>query len=246
MNRTCSLALAGMVAAHLAAFATAAVATDKINQCKTITQSGSYVVTKNLNANGDCLVIQADFVTIDLDGFVLEGNGTGGGITDLGAFTNVGVTVRNGTVSNFFNGVSLTASTAGVVERITSVGNTNVGIVLVSGIVRDSIATGNVNNSGISVGPRSLVTGSNSTNNDVGIVTNIGSTLIGNTVGVNIRHGIVMSGHGTIVNNTSNNNPQLGIHAECPSAVIGNTAVGNGTNLSLVGAGCASDHNAAP
>jgi hypothetical protein len=117
---------------------------------------------------------------------------------------------------------------------------------LVSGIVRDSVAAGNVNNSGISVGPRSLVTGSNSTGNDVGIVTNIGTTIIGNTVGLNARHGIFMSGNGTIVNNTSNNNAQLGIHAECPSVVVGNTAVGNGTNLSLVGAGCASDHNAAP
>jgi hypothetical protein len=28
--------------------------------------------------------------------------------------------------------------------------------------------------------------------------------------------------------------------------VIGNTASANGTNLTLVGAGCASDHNAAP
>ncbi len=245
MKNSHALAALALLAAAMQA-TTAVAAPDKINQCKAITQSGSYVVTKNLNASGDCLVINADFVTIDLDGFVIEGNGTGGGITDLGAFTNVGVTVRNGTVSNFFNGISLAASTAGVVERMTSVGNTNVGIVLVSGIVRDSIATGNVNNSGISVGPRSLVTGSNSTNNDVGIVTNIGSTIIGNTVGLNIRHGIVMSGNGTIVNNTSNNNAQLGIHAECPSTVIGNTAVGNGTNLSLVGAGCASDHNAAP
>ncbi len=243
MKNSHALAALALLAAALQTMP--AVAADKINQCKTITQSGSYVVTKNLNANGDCIVVKADFVTIDLDGFLIEGNGTGGGITDLGAFSNVGVTVRNGTVSNFFNGISLASST-GMVERITSAGNTNVGIVLVSGIVRDSIATGNVNNSGISVGPRSLVTGSNSTGNDVGIVTNIGTTIIGNTVGLNVRHGIVMSGNGTIVNNTSNNNPQLGIHAECPSVVVGNTAVGNGTNLSLVGAGCASDHNAAP
>ncbi len=222
MKNSHALAALALLAAALQTMP--AVAADKINQCKTITQSGSYVVTKNLNANGDCIVVKADFVTIDLDGFLIEGNGTGGGITDLGAFSNVGVTVRNGTVSNFFNGISLASST-GRVERITSAGNTNVGIVLVSGIVRDSIATGNVNNSGISVGPRSLVTGSNSTGNDVGIVTNIGTTIIGNT---------------------SNNNPQLGIHAECPSVVVGNTAVGNGTNLSLVGAGCASDHNAAP
>jgi hypothetical protein len=227
-------ALALLAAALQAAPAVAAP--DKINHCQTITQSGSYVVTKNLNAVGDCIVVKADFVTIDLDGFVLEGNGTGGGITDQGGVS---------TVTNFSNGISLTAST-GVVERITSAGNTNVGIVMVSGIVRDSTATGNVHNTGISVGPRSLVTGCNSTGNDVGIGTNIGTTIIGNTVGLNVRHGIVMSGNGTIVNNTSNNNPQTGIHAECPSVVVGNTAVSNGTNFNLVGAGCAADHNAGP
>ena len=55
---------------------------NRISKCGTISKPGSYVLTRNLTANGDCLVVAANFVTIDLGGWVITGNGTGGGITD--------------------------------------------------------------------------------------------------------------------------------------------------------------------
>src|SRR5262245_63275897 len=94
--------------ASLAPAVFAAAAPDNINNCRTITQPGSYVLRDNLTASGDCLVVQADFVTIDLNGFVITGNGTGVGITDVNVERR-GVTVRNGTLTGFSNGVGLRA-----------------------------------------------------------------------------------------------------------------------------------------
>ena len=48
-----------------------------LNNCQAIVESGAYVIGKNITASGDCFVIAADNVNLDLDGFVLTGNGTG-------------------------------------------------------------------------------------------------------------------------------------------------------------------------
>jgi len=43
-----------------------------IKACQTISQPGSYELANNLTATGDCLVIAASFVTIDLAGFSIS------------------------------------------------------------------------------------------------------------------------------------------------------------------------------
>ena len=49
----------------------------KIEKCRTIGQAGSYKLVRNLTiTTGDCLVITADFVTIDLAGFTITGANT--------------------------------------------------------------------------------------------------------------------------------------------------------------------------
>jgi hypothetical protein len=50
-----------------------------IRECQTIDQPGSYVLERNLTATGDCLVITANFVTVNLAGFALTGTGGQGG-----------------------------------------------------------------------------------------------------------------------------------------------------------------------
>ena len=52
----------------------------KTAKCGTITDSGSYAVKKNLVAEGDCIVVAADYVTIDLGGFTLTGGTLKGGL----------------------------------------------------------------------------------------------------------------------------------------------------------------------
>jgi hypothetical protein len=50
--------------------------------CQAITISGSYVVGQNISATGDCFITQADYVTINLGGYAVSGDGTGSGVTD--------------------------------------------------------------------------------------------------------------------------------------------------------------------
>jgi hypothetical protein len=192
-----------------------------INNCRTITQPGSYVLRDNLAASGDCLVIQADFVTIDLDGFVIAGNGTGAGITDRNVAQR-GITVRNGTIAGFFRGIDLDGSQGVAVERVRAFSNAGHGIL---------------------AGRLSLVTGSTASENGIGISVEAGSTVLGNTVGRN-QIGIAGNIGTSVINNTSRNNSSIGVSVSCPSLVLGNTATANPVDVQLIGGGaCTSEHN---
>jgi len=53
-----------------------AAAATQISSCMMITEPGAYELVQNLQAwSGDCLMVQADFVTIDLKGFGIFGSG---------------------------------------------------------------------------------------------------------------------------------------------------------------------------
>ena len=212
-----ALGFAGVAPAVLAA-----AAPDSINNCRTITQPGSYVVRDNLTGSGDCLVVQADFVTIDLNGVVMTGNGTGNGITDQNAGRR-GVTVRNGTITGFSNGVDLRASRGVTVERVRTIAN---------------------GNNGVTIGQLGLVSGGLSFDNTgIGILADTGSTIIGNTVGRN-QIGISSGIGSSVINNTSRNNVNIGIAVSCPSLVLGNASTANAVDLQLIGGGaCTAEHN---
>jgi Right handed beta helix region len=73
----------------------------------TITSDATLV--SDLKCPGDGVVVAGDGVTLDLGGHVLRGSATGVGIVVTGAH----VTVRNGTVRGFREGVHVTAFTGG-------------------------------------------------------------------------------------------------------------------------------------
>ena len=81
-----------------------------INKCKTIDKPGSYKLTRNLTATGDCLVITADYVTINLNGYRILGDGTGHCITDDGNALE-GIVIINGTVAGCLDGIHLAIQT---------------------------------------------------------------------------------------------------------------------------------------
>ena len=170
----------------------------QLSACTTISQRGSYELTRNLTARGDCLVVAANFVTIDLGGWVIAGNGTGSGITDQEAARR-GIAVRNGTVTNFDAGVALGETTGALLRTCgPSTHNTlsqpapfsivsgNIVESTIFGIIagRFSTVTGNSaagGEGGIRAGPHSTVSG-NSVFGDPGIGAGPGSTISGNTV----------------------------------------------------------------
>jgi len=185
----------------------------------TISLPGSYRLTGNLtvpDANTNGIVITADHVTIDFNGFSILGPvvctgsptvtscsplGTGNGVNSSANY----ITVMNGGIHGMGSvAVSLSSAIGGQrVERMLIDSNGNTGINVVDGTVVNNIANYN-GFSGINI-IRSTVTG---------------NTALGNQVN--------------------------GISATCPSAIIGNTAVNNGFNIFTSGAGCVVANNAAP
>lgn len=70
-----------------------------------ITNAGSYYVTTNIiSTSGNGISIQTNNVTVDLNGFMLQGPGFSAGVAVSGARTNI--VVRNGTIRGWGAGVS--------------------------------------------------------------------------------------------------------------------------------------------
>ena len=76
-----------------------------IHACTTISSSGSYVLGSNLYASGDCIVVDAPFVSIDMAGFAILGNGDGAGIRADSGAERGGLEVRGGTIADFHTGI---------------------------------------------------------------------------------------------------------------------------------------------
>jgi hypothetical protein len=101
-----------------------------IGEPMTITQSGSFYLTQSLSATGgvEALVIDADHVAIDLNGFVIEGDGSVSGIRVNG--TRANIMIRDGIIVNCRQGVELTGSRNAVVDGVHAISNSLVGIEL--------------------------------------------------------------------------------------------------------------------
>jgi hypothetical protein len=134
----------------------------------TIDTPGSYRLTGNLTppGNTDAILITADHVTVDLNGFAILGCVPAPPavcITRPGIGVNAdrsNITVVNGTVLGMGeNGIQIFGQN-GRVERVRAIGNGRHGIAVVggNGTVIGSTADGNALN-GISTGGRSLVSG---------------------------------------------------------------------------------------
>jgi len=90
-----------------------------IDKCQTIFHPGSYkLVTDLVSTGGNCLVIAANNVTIDLAGFSISGNGTGAGVSAIGGDLLRGIAVRNGSIANFDVEVLLEAADGSIVEGL--------------------------------------------------------------------------------------------------------------------------------
>jgi parallel beta-helix repeat protein len=206
--------------------AQAAPKTMTITACQTISQPGSYELESNLHATGDCLVIAHDSVTIDLAGFSITGSGGGNGIVDKGLPLR-GIAVRNGSISNFENGVVFSGGssdrTGVIVEGLRVFQNANLGI-RAAGITKNNIV---LENHGIGIDNEgSTVTGNYVAFNNDGIQIFDG-VLSGNTVNRNSNDGIIAR-TSTLIGNTAISNGRFGIWVQvCPSNVLDNTAVGN-------------------
>ena len=90
-------------------------------------KAGSYVVTRNLSAAGNCFTIGGSPIAIDLGHHTITGNGTGSAITDGGtAFQSI--IIADGKIENFASGINLPASSTVTVDSVNASSEINEGI----------------------------------------------------------------------------------------------------------------------
>ncbi|MFH0341475.1 MAG: hypothetical protein ACHBNF_04955 [Chromatiales bacterium] len=158
------------LALSLGAFSQGTFAVSNIDSCRTITSSGSFRLTRNLTANGDCLVIQANNVSINLQGHTLTGNGTGAGVTAGDDTLRSGIAIRNGVVTNFSDGIDLAFVQGAVVEGVRAIPITDIGIRVGEGSVVSASVVVNVNDApAIQVQCPSAVIGNAVTGSGIGV-----------------------------------------------------------------------------
>jgi hypothetical protein len=211
-----------------------------IDRCRAIDQPGSYRLTDNLKAAGNCLVVKAAGVTIDLGGFAIRGNGTGTAVlakpAKSGTIPAARTVVRNGDISNF----ALATNLSGTVEGLRVVANDK-GISVGVGTVRNNIVQFN-GAAGIQIAD-GLVSDNLLVKNGTGIFVEEAAIVTGNQAAGN-KIGIDVKGPGSaLTGNIADGNSQIGIRIACPSSLSNNTAIGNPRDLVLVGNTCPSDGN---
>lgn len=202
-----------------------------------INKSGSYYLAGDVKTTttGTGINISASNVTIDLNGYTLEGPGTAGSTNAIrchSPFDNI--VVKNGTVSKWpGNGIEIATSTT-LLENVTSRYNGGTGFQLETGTLLNCLAEEN-GNSGISffadnMPGESLIRNCRSINNKgmgIHIITPV--TIENCMLSGNRDSGILaFSGHGLITNNVCKFNGQDGIIVGGTYMVVeNNLCVGN-------------------
>lgn len=196
------------------------------------------VLTKDIGLNDDCIVISHDNVTLDCNGFMIDG------VSDTGIGVKVmadGVTVKNCTIRNFSIGINLVNSDGSTITKNTLILN-DLGIDLESSSDDNTITANNLTKNdldGIIIESSNFNKIARNTfleNKRDGIrISNSDNNIIRLNISTdNALNGIRLfddADSNTIKKNTSNNNGRDGISVcdECNSNILTlNTANSNG------------------
>ncbi len=166
-----------------------------ISACGPLSSAGNYFLTGNLTATGDCLVIAADNVAIDMKKKTITGNGSGAAITDNGIRHNYAI-IANGKIRNFDNGIDLSNSGLAIISNVDSSNNTGDGIYIDECCnTLNSVKANNNGGTGIFIdSDDSSLTKiqANSNGNDGIYIASCCNTLVGSTVSNNTGIGVEM------------------------------------------------------
>ncbi len=172
-------------------------ASTPVSSCGTLSPAGNYVLTKNLTASGDCLVIGAPNVAIDMNGKTITGDGTGSAITDDGIERDFPI-ISNGKIRNFETGIDLDNSGSGIISNVDSSVNSGDGVFIARCCNTLDAVSANANGgTGIVIDSddSSLSNIQANANGDDGIdITECCNTLVGSTVSNNTDTGVLMEG----------------------------------------------------
>ena len=208
----------------------------------TITVAGSYYLTTNLSAAAaqDNIIVQADNVTLDLNGFMLLGSpGSSSGITSLAPRQNL--VVRNGILRNWGgHGIDAGSTENCRFERLNVCTNGGRGIQAGGKALVDScLTTGNAD-TGIHVGPASTVRNClASENRGHGIFAEAGGNVLDCTAQGNLLDGISAETGSRINGSVSRQNSGQGFSGTANLLISGCTAQANEGQGISSGAGSA-------
>jgi hypothetical protein len=153
-----------------------------------ITKSGSYFLGGNLavtTKTTTAIIVKVDNVTINLNGFIISGLGTGSSGVGIDASIANGVTITNGTVTGYGTGIAL--SNTSNVQNMLIYGNASDGVSCTSScLVANSIITGNGSKNGSGLDFADSTSGYQ---NDV--LNNSSNVLGGTNMGNNVCSGTV-------------------------------------------------------
>jgi len=201
-----------------------------------LSQAGSYYLTSNLYARAinqpHIIEIFGNNITVDLNGFTVEGLSQVGQATDGIFATGNNITIKNGLVRNCRdNGIEASAGTNLHIYNVQTNNNESGGIIAGSGaIIRDCIAMHN--GTGIAAEKDGVVIGcAASYNSATGINTSLGCVVKNNSANYNLN-GIIARG-GIVKNNVANRNDTHGIKVYENAHVIENNCNYNGENSEL-------------
>jgi len=219
-----------------------------------ICQSGSYRLSGDLSvpdADTDGIDINADNVTLDLNGFTLSGpvtctpfkfplhctaTGKGNGISVVIASAK-NITVRNGTMRGMgSSGILLSATLGGLVEDMhveSSGGSMGAGIVLAFGTVTRCTVTANAGSGIVASGDSTISFNSVTTNGANGVIG--GGLVSNNDISENGQDGI--SNAGLILHNSIHANRGFGINGAGGflGNLIGSNSAGTFTSATSMG-----------
>ena len=213
-----------------------------IAQCGPINVPGAWVVTNNLDATGDCLLILASPASRSISPALRLGAPGLQGIGIAAPDSLRGIVVRNGTVTGFDYGIRLVSpdSTVTSVRAIR-----NVFGIFANGSLTMNTATEN-SFAGIAAVGGSIISGNAVQNGgNAGIIAGPGSQISGNVVTGNAGVGITVEEASTAASNSASSNG-IGLNVFCPANIVGNTEIKNGQDLNLNGTDCVVSQNLPP
>jgi len=193
----------------------------------TITSSGSYYLVSDLNSSTDGIIVNADYVTIDLMGYSIIGSGSGSysGVTMSGRKS---VEIRNGVIRNFGSHGIYEAGT-GISHRIINIrvsgnGGSGIQIAAYNALIVKCTASDN-GDIGLTLFSGSILDSTSYNNVGDGIYTAHNSKIINCYSYQNGGHGIKGT-NGVIVKDSSScDNTDFGIYAR--GVISGNYVKGN-------------------
>ena len=204
-----------------------------VTACGTLSAPGNYFLTKNLTAAGDCLVIAAANVAIDLKGRTISGNGTGSGITDDGLDRDYAI-VANGNIHNFDTGVNLHSSGSAIISNLNVSNNGSQGVFISECCNTLDSVTANNNLTGIVLqsddSSLNKIQANGNSNGGI-LISECCNTLVGSTVSNNTGVGVDMTGGGDsfVVASKIQKNSDIGLEmTRGDNGVISSTTSKNG------------------